>query len=193
MEFDKSLKDYAHQNDVPISFDETMEFLIKTINNHKCKAVLEIGTAIGFGSISMAQNSCVEHIDTVELNTDTYNTAKQNITSRNLDNKITCYNQDAKDYINECKKTYNLIYLDGPKGQYVNYLPRLKELLKPNGIIVADNIFFHGMVLGTTTVTKGCRSMINGLHKFVDLILSDKELNSQILNIGDGVALIKKV
>lgn len=193
MEFDKSLKEYAGKHDVPISFDETMEFLINTINKYRCETVLEIGTAIGFGSISMAQYSCAQHIDTAELNTDTYNTAKQNIISRNLESKITCYNQDAKDYIDNCKKTYDLIYLDGPKGQYVNYLPRLKELLKPNGVIVADNIFFHGMTLGTTPVTKGCRSMINGLHKFVDLITTDKELSSQILNIGDGVALIKKV
>lgn len=193
MEFDKSLKDYASLNDVPISFDETMEFLINTINKHKCKTVLEIGTAIGFGSISMAQNSCVQHIDTVELNTDTFNIAKQNITLRNLDMKITCHNLDAKEYINSCNKTYDLIYLDGPKGQYVNYLPRLKELLKSGGIIVADNIFFHGMVTGNTPVTKGCRSMINGLHKFISVITTDTELNSQILNIGDGVALIKKI
>lgn len=193
MEFDKSLKEYASINDVPISFDVTMEFLIGTINKYKCENVLEIGTAIGFGSISMAQNSCVKHIDTVELDTETYYIAKKNIVSRKLENKITCFNQDAKDYINNCTKAYDLIYLDGPKGQYVKYLPRLKKLLKPNGIIVADNIFFHGMVLGTTPVTKGCRSMINGLHKFVDLITTDKELSSQILNIGDGVALIKKV
>ena len=193
MEFDKSLKQYASENDVPISFDETMEFLINTINKYKCKDVLEIGTAIGFGSISMAQYSCVQHIDTVELNTETYNTAKKNIISRNLDNKITCHNQDARDYIDKCEKTYDLVYLDGPKGQYVNYLPRLKELLKPNGIIVADNVFFHGMVLGTTPVTKGCKTMIRGLHNFVNMITTDKQLSSQILNIGDGVALIKKI
>lgn len=193
MEFDTNLKEYAKKFDVPISFDETMEFLINTINKYKCKEVLEIGTAIGFGSISMAENSCVKHIDTLELNTDTFNIAKENIISHKLENKITCFNVDAKDYINECGKKYDLIYLDGPKGQYVNYLPRLKELLNKNGIIVADNVFFHGMVLGTTPVTKGCRSMINGLHKFIDMITLDKELNSQILNIGDGVALIKKI
>ena len=193
MEFDTYLKEYAKKFDVPISFDETMEFLINTINKYKCKEILEIGTAIGFGSISMAENSCIKHIDTLELNTDTFNIAKENIISHKLEDKITCFNVDAKDYINECEKKYDLIYLDGPKGQYVNYLPRLKELLNKNGIIVADNVFFHGMVLGTTPVTKGCRSMINGLHKFIDMITLDKELNSQILNIGDGVALIKKI
>lgn len=193
MEFDKSLKEYAQNFDVPISFDETMEFLINTINKYKCKSVLEIGTAIGFGSISMAQNSCVEHIDTVELNTETFALAKQNITSRGLDGKINCINADAKDYIESCTKTYDLIYLDGPKGQYVNYLPKLAELLKPNGIIVADNVFFHGMVTGTTPVTPGCRSMIKGLHKFVHKITTNPKYDAQILNIGDGVALIKKI
>lgn len=192
MEFDKSLKEYAHQNDVPISFDETMEFLINTINKFKCKTILEIGTAIGFGSISMAQNSCVEHIDTVELNTETFMIAKQNISSRGLENKINCINMDAKEYIESCTKTYDLIYLDGPKGQYINYLPKLAELLKPNGIIVADNVFFHGMVTGITPVTPGCRSMIKGLHKFVNEILTNSKYDAQILNIGDGVAVIRK-
>ena len=192
MEFDKNLKEYAKKHDVPISFDETMQFLINTINKYKCKRVLEIGTAIGFGSISMAQNSCVEHIDTVELNPDTFALAKQNIASRGFDSKINCINMDAKDYIENCINTYDLIYVDGPKGQYVNYLPKLADLLKPNGIIVADNVFFHGMVTGTTPVTAGCRSMIKGLHKFVKEITTNPKYDTQILDIGDGVAFIRK-
>ena len=180
MEFDKELKQDAKLNDVPISFDETMEFLINTINKYNCKDVLEIGTAIGFGSISMASFTNLDHIDTLEINEET-----------SLKAKITVFNIDAKKYLENCNKKYDLVYLDGPKGQYINYLPFIKKLLKNSKIIVADNIFFHGMVLGTVEVTAGCRSMIKGLHKFVDEITTSSDLESQILNIGDGVALIK--
>ncbi|MBQ8431188.1 MAG: class I SAM-dependent methyltransferase [Clostridia bacterium] len=191
MEFDKELKQDAKLNDVPISFDETMEFLINTINKYNCKDVLEIGTAIGFGSISMASFTNLDHIDTLEINEETSLKAKENIKARNLEDKITVFNIDAKKYLENCNKKYDLVYLDGPKGQYINYLPFIKKLLKNSKIIVADNIFFHGMVLGTVEVTAGCRSMIKGLHKFVDEITTSSDLESQILNIGDGVALIK--
>lgn len=193
MQLDNELKIHAKENNVPISFDETIKFVIDTINKENCKSVLEIGTAIGFGSISMAQNTNLDFIDTVEKDEDRYLTALENIKNRNLQHKINCINIDALDYIKNCKKTYDFIYLDGPKGQYVNYLPYLLNLLDGGGIIVADNVFFHGMVTGQTPVTAGCRSMIKGLHNFINEITTNKNLNSQIFNIGDGIALIKKV
>ena len=193
MEFDKQLKEHALKNNVPISFDETIKFVIDTINKYNCKNILEIGTAIAFGSISMAQNTNLTSIDTVEKDTSTYLIAKENVNKRGLQNKINCINMAAKDFLENCSKQYDFIYLDGPKGQYINYLPFLLKLLNKNGIIVADNIFFHGMVTGTTPVPASCRSMIKGLHKFIEEITTNKNLESNILNIGDGIALIKKI
>ena len=192
VDFDLNLKDYAKINHVPISFDETMEFIIKTINDNGLKTVLEIGTAIGFGSISMASFTCLEHIDTLEIDREVHLEAVNNINARNLSHKITAHNVDAKEYIASCDKKYDFIYLDGPKGQYINYLPDLLRLLNDKGIIIADNVFFHGMVTGKTLVPSSCRSMIKGLHKFVEEITLNPLLDSIIYNIGDGVAVIKK-
>lgn len=192
VDFDLNLKDYAKINHVPISFDETMEFIIKTINDNGLKTVLEIGTAIGFGSISMASFTCLEHIDTLEIDREIHLEAVNNINARNLSHKITAHNVDAKEYIASCDKKYDFIYLDGPKGQYINYLPDLLRLLNDKGIIIADNVFFHGMVTGKTLVPSSCRSMIKGLHKFVEEITLNPLLDSIIYNIGDGVAVIKK-
>lgn len=192
VDFDLNLKDYAKINHVPISFDETMEFIIKTINDNGLKTVLEIGTAIGFGSISMASFTCLEHIDTLEIDREIHLEAVNNINARNLSHKITAHNVDAKEYIASCDKKYDFIYLDGPKGQYINYLPDLLRLLNDKGIIIADNVFFHGMVTGRTPVPSSCRSMIKGLHKFVEEITLNPLLDSIIYNIGDGVAVIKK-
>ena len=188
----ENLKSYAQKNNVPISKDDTIEFIINTINENNFKQILEIGTAIGFGSINMAKNTNCEHIDTVEIDEKIHKLAKDNVIQNNVQDKITLHNIDAKVYIESCDKKYDFIYLDGPKGQYINYLPNLLNLLDENGIIIADNIFFHGMVTNEIVTPESCRSMIKGLHKFVDFIITDKNLNSHIYNIGDGVAVIKK-
>lgn len=188
----QQLRDYAKAHNVPISFEETIDFLVETITKVDAQNVLEIGTAIGYGSINMATRTNLNHIDTLEIDEATANLARQNIKEFNLEDKVEVHNIDAMKYIETCTKTYDLIYLDGPKGQYVKYLPMLKKLLKKGGVIVADNVFFHGMVLGTTQVTKNCRSMINGLHNFINEFTTDKDLSSQLFNIGDGVAVIVK-
>lgn len=190
MQFDIKLKQSAKENHIPISRDETLEFLIGIINKYDCKDILEIGTAIGFGSIGMCENTNLKHIDTLEIDKESFDVANQNISGKNLENRISVFNVDAKNYIENCTKKYDLIYLDGPKGQYINYLPYLVKILKNKKIIVADNIFFHDMVLGKTPVSAGCRSMIKGLHNFVNEITINPNYSSQIFNIGDGVALI---
>ena len=89
-------------------------------------------------------------------------------------------------------KKYDFIYLDGPKGQYINYLPYLINILNPKGIIFADNLYFHGMVTGKIPVSRGCRAMIKGLHKYIDEIKSNPKLATQILDIGDGIGISQK-
>lgn len=189
----KELKEYAKQHKVPISFDETIDFLIANIKKVKAKSILEIGTAIAYGCINMASRTECEHIDTLEIDVETAEIARKNVAEFNLTDKITIHNIDAGDYIKNCTKKYDLIYLDGPKGQYVKYLPNLKKLMAKGSVIVADNVFFHGMVTGKTEITKNCRSMIKGLHNFVDSITLDADFSSQLYNIGDGVAVIVKI
>lgn len=193
MIIDKEIQTYGESNNVPISLEDTLYFLCQTINKNNCKQVLEIGTAIAYGTITMAENSTAEHFDTVELEKERYDIALQNIKKHNLQNKITAYNMDAEQYLKNCNKKYNLIYLDGPKGQYINYLPYLINLLETGGIIVADNIYFHGMVTGTIPITKGCRAMIKGLKNYIKAITTHPQLDSKIYEIGDGLGFsIKK-
>lgn len=185
------IKQFGKANNVPISLDDTLSFLLSTINQNGCKQILEIGTAIGYSSIAMATNTSCEHIDTVEIDKSRYNLAVENIKSANLSNKITPYLIDAMEYLKTCTKKYDLIYLDGAKNQYVHYLPYLKQILNQNGIIFADNLYFHGMVLGKTKVTTGCRAMIKSLHQYIAEITTDPYLDSLIYDIGDGVGITK--
>lgn len=188
-----ALKLYAEKNNVPITKDETIEFIVNYINQNNVKTILEIGTAIAYGSINMAMCDSVTSITTLEIDTNSYREALNNIAKYNLLDKIDARLIDAKWYIEECDKKFDLIYLDGPKGQYINYLPRLLELLNPNGTIIADNIFFHGMATGEIVTPASCRSMVNGLRLYVDEVTHNEKLQSHIYQIGDGICVTRKI
>ncbi len=189
--FDLNIKKYGNENNVPITLDDTLSFICKTINENNSKQILEIGTAIAYGSISMAENTNCAHIDTLEINEDRYILANKNIAEHNLENKITCYLTDAIEYLKNCNKKYDFIYLDGPKGQYIKYLTYLVKILNKGGIIIADNLNFHGMVTGEIPVSRGCRSMIKGLKNYIEEISNNPIFETKILNIGDGIGITR--
>ena len=193
LNLNQEIKQYGENHNVPITKDDTLDFLCKTINEENAKQILEIGTAIAFGSITMAENTNLEHIDTVEIDVERFKIANENIKDHNLQNKISTHLVDAMEYIQNCNQTYDLIYLDGPKGQYINYLPHFTLILKCGGIIIADNLHFHGMVTGEIPVSKGCRAMIRGLHKYIDEVTTNPIFETQILNVGDGVGFTRLV
>lgn len=192
MKIDNEIRTYGKENKVPITLDDTLSFLLETINANQCEEILEIGTAIGFGCIAMAENTNCTHIDTLEKDDNRYNIAKENIKNKGLENKISTYLCDAMEFLKTCNKKYDFIYLDGPKGQYITYLPYLTNLLNPNGIIFADNLNFHGMVTGEIEVTKGCRAMIKGLKNYIQEITTNPIYETKIYKeIGDGVGITK--
>lgn len=191
---DQEIRQYGIDNKVPITKDDTLSFLVETINKNNSKQVLEIGTAIAFGCITMATETNCQHIDTVEIDKERFNVANENIKKHGLEHKISTNLIDAMEFLKTCKKKYDFIYLDGPKGQYINYLPYLINILNDGGIIFADNLNFHGMVTGEIPVTKGCRAMIKGLHKYIEAIQNNTQLKSTIYtHIGDGVGLSVKI
>lgn len=189
----EEIRVYGEDNDVPISKVDTQEFLLNLIKENNYMSVLEIGTAIGYSTIAFACINCVNKVDSVEIDENRLLVARENIKKSGLDKKIKLYHMDAKEFLQNNENKYDFIYLDGPKGQYINYLPYLLNMLNKNGTLVADNLFFHGMVTGEIPVTKGCRSMIKGLKNYIQEITTNPNLETKILNIGDGLGVTKHI
>lgn len=99
---------------------------------------------------------------------------------------------DATEIIKTLKSQFDFIFLDGPKSQYLYQLPFLLNLLTKNGIILADNVLFRGMVKGDAPLNRRYKKIVLNLRKFIQEVESNAELNSEILSVGDGLMIITK-
>ena len=189
----QQINNYGRANNVPIILDASLPLLCSKIREQGAKRILEIGTAIGYSAIAMASECQVEHITTLELDPKRFAIAQQNIAKSNLNGIIEAINIDAMQYLKSCNNKFDFIFLDGPKGQYIHYLPHLKRILNDGGQIFADNVYFKGMVNGKIPVSKGVKTMINNLRAYLTAVTTDPELKTTVLDTGDGVAISQKI
>ncbi len=192
MDYLDKLREISIQNYTPIVKDDGRDFLIEFCKNNKPKNILEIGTAVGYSGSFMLMN-CDGYLTTIEINEKSYEFAKQTFEKMGLTNRVNCILGDAKNVIEQLDGEYDLIFLDGPKGQYLAYYERLKKLLKSGGYIIADNVYFHGLVNGQEFVKHKLRTLVVNLRKFIEYVKNDKEVECQFFDIADGIALIKKL
>ena len=193
-EFDLKLKDYAKEYNVPIILDDGLSFLESMIKIKKPLRILEIGTAIGYSSIRMVKASNAI-IDTIERNDNMYSIAIANIKEAKLDNRINVIFKDALEAFEILKDNkYDLIFIDAAKAQYHKFFDIYKVLLNDDGIIICDNMLFHGLVESESNdYSRSVRGLIRKLKEFHEYLLNNDEFSSVIYDIGDGMALsIKK-
>ena len=192
MEYLEQLKQISIENHIPIIKDDGCDFLIEFCKTHQPKTILEIGTAVGYSG-SFMLNNCNANLITIEKDEKVFNIAKKTFNSLNLQNRVVQILGDAKEVIKTLTNKFDLIFLDGPKGQYIFYYETLKNLLNKGGYIIADNVYFHGLVNGPEFVKHKLRTMVVNLRKFLDLIKNDKDVEAKVLDVGDGIAVIKKL
>ena len=183
---------YAKENFIPIIRDKSAEYLYDFIKEHKFKKVLEIGTAIGYsGSIILSASDLT--LCTVDINEKSLEIAEKTFTKLNFQNRVKVFNDDAKNFlkllIKENQK-FDMIFLDGAKGQYIYYLDDLTELLVDGGYIFADNVLLQGMVESSEKIPHRKRTMVVNLRKYLDKI-NKYPYQSELLRIEDGIAITK--
>ena len=189
---DKILE-YAKNNFVPIVRPKTLELLLKTIKDNSVTAILEIGTAIGFSGIKMLENSNAK-LTTVEKYEKYYLVAKDNFERLGYNDRVCQIFGDARNemqnLINEGKK-FDFIFLDGPKGQYLSYLPMLDKLLIDGGIIFADDVLFRGLVKGNDWPEHRTRTIVINLRKYLQEV-NLPPFKSVLYEMEDGVCITTK-
>ena len=143
---ESEIREFAKDNFIPIVRPKTSELLIEKVKEVDPNNILEIGTAIGYSGILMLQNSTAKLV-TLEKDEKMQKLALENFEKENLRDRVELIFGDAKDFIEKTPQMFDLIFLDGPKGQYLNYLPFLLKMLNKNGLLFCDNVLFGGLVL----------------------------------------------
>lgn len=189
----KKIRERAFAREIPVSDDETLNFLCTVIRATKPKNILELGTAVGVSGAAMLD--CCENarLITVERDENFYNEARANFKELGIDNRVNAVLGDAGGIIEELDEEFDFIFLDCAKVQYIKYLPRLKRLLKKGGTLFADDVLLFGYVTGETPVPPKRKMLASHVREYIDAVICDEELQTSILNVGNGVALSVKL
>ena len=184
------LEEYAKVFHVPIMMSDGIEYLLEYIKKNNIKNILEIGTAIGYSSIRMAQVNNDIKVTTIERDSNMYNEAIKNIKSFNLDNRINVIYKDALDV--ELNDKYDLIFIDAAKSQYINFFEKFKHNLNDNGVIITDNLSFHGLVKDSTNCSRNTKQLVKKIQNYIDFLKNNKEYDTEFISIGDGISITRK-
>lgn len=184
------LEKYAQQNNVPISKSETLALLSVLLKLKNPKTILEIGTAIGYGTAFFAQMCPESKIVTVERDKKMLEQALK--TLKDYKN-VTVVEADGVEYLENCKDCFDFIYIDSAKGQYVNMYENAKRVLSVNGVSVYDNVLYKGICAELGVIKHKNRTMVRNLVEFNSVATQDKHMQTAVVAVGDGVMIsIKK-
>lgn len=184
----------ALEDDVPIIRKETKEWMKTMLLIKKPMRVLEVGTAVGFSAIYM--NQFLQegaHITTIEKWEPRIEKAKVNFERANVCKNITLLEGDAADILKELDGTFDFIFMDAAKGQYIHFLPDVIRLLAKDGVLVSDNVLQDGEVLDSKfVVNRRNRTIHTRMREYLYTLKNHESLETSIIPIGDGVALSVK-
>ena len=187
------IKKKALEDNIPIIMDDTLEVIEKTLENRKVNSFLEIGTAVGYSAICFS-NLLSENgfIDTIERDEQRVKEAKLNIELMKLEDKINIYEGDAVEILPKLDKKYDVVFIDAAKGKYPFFLKEALRMLNKNGIIFADNILYKGYVMSDYNKHKQ-RTAVRNLREYIKEVTENPNIETEILEVGDGLAISKLI
>lgn len=185
----EKIKEKALENHIPIIMDDTLEVIAKILIEKKPKRILEIGTAVGYSAMCFSKYLAEDGlIDTIERDEKRIEEAKQNFKKVEVENKINLYEGDAVEILPTLNEKYDVVFIDAAKGKYPFFLKEALRMLKQDGIIFADNILYKGYVMSDYNKHKQ-RTAVTHLREYIKLTTEDPQLNTEILEVGDGLAI----
>lgn len=185
----KEMESFASREKVPIMQDSSLLFILNYIKENKIETILEIGTAIGYSAIRMANENT--YVTTIERDEARYLEAVKNVKLADFEHRIKLIFKDAFD--TNIKDKFDLILIDAAKGKNREFIEKFQRNLKLGGTIIIDNIDFHGMVGKSSEIkSRNLRSLVRKIENFLKYLETQKEYKVEKINIGDGLIILKE-
>ncbi len=192
-EYLAQMEQYASENHVPIIEKEGLAILLDIIKKEQPKRILELGTAIGYSSAQMHLATGAE-VYTIEREEEMYNLACQNHQILNLNHQINRIFGDALLVDNQDYGIFDVLYIDAAKAQNRKFLEKFEQNLAIGGIVVLDNLLFHGWVntKPEEIQTRNLRQLVRKINDFLDYIKNHPDYDFTLLEEGDGIGIIRR-
>lgn len=193
-EFLNRLEKYSKETNVPIIRPSMQSFLKLLLAIQQPKKILEVGCAIGFSALLMSEYGPKDcHITTIEKYEPRIPIAKENFAKAGKEDRITLLEGDATQILKELDGTYDFIFMDAAKGQYIHFLPDIMRLLKDGGMLVSDNVLQDGELKESRfAVTRRNRTIHGRMRDYLYELKHHPDLVTSILPVGDGVTVSVK-
>lgn len=187
----KKIKEKALEDHIPIIMDDTLEVIENYLKEKNVKRILEIGTAVGYSAICFTKVLSEDGIiDTIERDEERVKQAKINIEKAEVKDKINIYDGDAVEILPTLNEKYDVVFIDAAKGKYPFFLKEALRMIKENGVIFADNILYKGYVMSDYNKHKQ-RTAVRNLREYIKEVTENENLDTEILEVGDGLAVSK--
>ena len=183
------IKQKALEEHIPIIMDDTLEVISNILEKVKPTKILEIGAAVGYSAICFSEFlQDGGYIDTIERDIERIEEAKVNFKNVGVENKIHLYEGDAVEILPTLDDKYDVIFIDAAKGKYPFFLEHALRMLNDKGVIIADTVLYKGYVMSDYNKHKQ-RTAVRNLREYIAKVNEDANLNTEILEVGDGLAI----
>ena len=187
----EKIKQKALEDHIPIIMDDTLEVVAKILREMKPSRILEIGTAVGYSAICFSEYLKEDgRIDTIEREEERAKQARENIKKVKVEKKIQIYEGDAVEILPTLKGSYDVVFIDAAKGKYPFFLEQALRMSHQGTVIIADNVLYKGYVMSDYNKHKQ-RTAVRNLREYIANITNDTNLETEILEVGDGLAISK--
>ena len=186
------IKEKALEEHIPIIMDDTLEVIAKILTEAKPKNILEIGAAVGYSAMCFSEYlQDGGRIDTIERDEERIAQAKENFVKVGVEDKIKLYEGDAVEILPTLNGNYDVVFIDAAKGKYPFFLEQALRMLNDKGVIIADNVLYKGYVMSDYNKHKQ-RTAVRNLREYIARVNEDANLDTEILEVGDGLAISYK-
>lgn len=190
----KAIEAEAVRDRVPVIRRETRELLRIVLQMKKPEKILEVGAAIGFSSVFMGENTpSSTKITTIENYPPRIARAKANIAMAGMEERITLLEGDAADWLKKLDDSYDFIFMDAAKGQYIHFLPDVLRLLPKDGVLISDNVLQDGDIFESRHgIRRRNHTVHSRMREYLFALTHNDTLDTVILETGDGMTISVK-